>query len=122
MKKILLIFTLLFTIIACKKYDENKGIYLKSPEKRLEGIWKWKSNDNIKWTFQNDGKCIREIKHTNGVSFTNNFIYYWNNDKKSIIITYNNGNSQEIKILKLTNKEVHFDYIETKGEDLFLKQ
>lgn len=105
---------------SCGKYEEGPGFSLMTKKARVAGVWKLEkyvsangtvtnaeADDNTTFEFTKDGSVI--ITSTDGgASFTINGTWEFTKDKeyiKTTLVFFGQSSIDEVKILRLTNKE-----------------
>ena len=124
-KNLLLVATIV-TILnfqSCKKYDDGPGFSLRSVTKRLTGEWEVTDiqglaniDGEITLEFDKDGdfKITSEINYSYyGYSYnysnTENGEWSFEDGKRTIELEFDNGDSEEFDINRLTNSEFWFE-------------
>lgn len=106
---------------SCGKYEEGPGFSLRTKKARLAGVWKAEkyvssngtsvpasSNDNSTWEFEKDGSMTLKVDE-DGFSFTASGTWEFVKDKEYIKTTiefFGQTETDEMKIVRLTNKEL----------------
>ena len=105
---------------SCGKYEEGPGFSLMTKKARVAGVWKLEkyvsangtvtnaeADDNTTFEFTKDGSVI--ITSTDGgASLTINGTWEFTKDKeyiKTTLVFFGQSSIDEVKILRLTNKE-----------------
>jgi len=118
---------------SCGKYEEGPGFSLMTKKARVAGVWKLEkyvsangtvtnadADDNTTFEFTKDGSVI--ITSTDGgTSFTINGTWEFTKDKeyiKTTLVFFGQTSTDEVKILRLTNKE--FWTVDEDGDETHL--
>ena len=118
---------------SCGKYEEGPGFSLMTKNARVAGVWKLEkyvsangtvtnaeADDNTTFEFTKDGSVI--ITSTDGgASFTVNGTWEFTKDKeyiKTTLVFFGQSSIDEVKILRLTNKE--FWTVDEDGDETHL--
>lgn len=115
---------------SCGKYEEGPGFSLMTKNARVAGVWKLEkyvsangtvtnaeADDNTTSEFTKDGSVIITYM-VGGVSFTVNGTWEFTKDKEYIETTTTFSGVDEVKILRLTNKE--FWTVDDDGDETHL--
>ena len=115
---------------SCGKYEEGPGFSLMTKNARVAGVWKLEkyvsangtvtnaeADDNTTFEFTKDGSVIITYMD-GGVSFTVNGTWEFTKDKEYIKTTTTFFGVDEVKILRLTNKE--FWTVDDDGDETHL--
>jgi hypothetical protein len=118
---------------SCGKYEEGPGFSLMTKNARVAGVWKLEkyvsangtvtnaeADDNTTFEFTKDGSVIITYMD-GGVSFTVNGTWEFTKDKEYIKTTttfFGQTSVDEVKILRLTNKE--FWTVDDDGDETHL--
>lgn len=125
MNRIFAIFCLaLFTIPACKKYNEGPFFSMWSRKERIEGKWVvgyaeknqqdiTSAYKDVVWEFTRNYSVIETTD-----SFKINGIWGTMTNDKDFVIDYDNGNRNIYEIVRLTRKQF---WIRNRQSELFLK-
>ncbi len=128
MKKCVLIIAVSLFLLSCKKYEEGPLFSFRSKTERLSNTWKVqqyfengvdKTNDfnnifkDYIMTISKENSYTITYKAFGIINYSEAGTWYFNTDKTKVTFKNNNNNTSTWKILKLMEKELWSEYIDT---------
>lgn len=113
---LLLLLGMVLTIFACKKYEDDIGIFLRPPEKRLEGTWVEVNHEgpSREFEFKDDNTAIETVTSTDPATNSYQNFYSWElvDKKETLQLLVQTGSlkfpgaMEDYKLLRLGKKNL----------------